>query len=210
MKKIIILVFSLILIVGGCKDNKSQKIPKKDNPTDISSANSPINPYNLDKYMFRDDIQYVDLRSPKMILQDGYVAGFSFIPFYSIIASFKSEKTLYKMKGVEIGDDYFDPGSVGGFVAQYEESERIINNLFSKDKPIFFISQAGSEAGYVINLLIQLGYDGDLLYNVGGVSNSEGVASYNSISTNKYYVKGPGNLDVVATYDFTSKLTPIE
>lgn len=207
MKKIVMIFMSLILCFSGCKSNNDnlKKIPLKITANDISSSNSPINSYNLDEYMFRDDVQYVDLRSPYMILQDGYVAGFEFIPFYSIIASFTSDKTLYRMKAV--GDA--DPGYVGGFVAQYQESERIVKELFKQDKPIFFISQAGSESGYIINLLIQLGYDGNLLYNVGGVSNSEGIASYSSIKTNKYFVQGTGNLDVKVDYGFTDRLTPI-
>ena len=209
MKNIVVsAILTLALIFTGCnkQNNDLKKIPLKDNEYDISSVNSPINPYNLDEYMFRKDIQYVDLRSPRMILEEGYVAGFEFIPFYSIIGSFTSDRTLYRMKSV----GNVSPGEVGGFIAQYEESERIIKELFNQDKPIFFISQAGSESGYVINLLLQLGYDGNLLYNVGGVSNSEGVASYKSITTNKYYVAGPGNFDVVTTYNFVDRLTPIK
>ena len=207
MKKIIAVFMLGMMCLSGCKSNNEnlKKIPLKETSNDISSSNSPINSHNLDEFMFREDVQYVDLRSSYMILQDGYVAGFEFIPFYSIIASFTSSKTLYRMKSV--GDA--DPGHVGGFVAQYEESERIIKELFRQDKPIFLISQAGSESGYVINLLIQLGYDGNLLYNVGGVSNGEGIASYSSIKTNKYFVQGTGNLDVKVDYGFTDRLTPI-
>lgn len=201
------------LCLSGCKNDDGEtlkKIPLKDNPNDISSLNSPINSYNLDEYMFRDDIQYVDLRSPYMVLQEGYVAGFEFIPFYALIASFNSDKTLFKMKATyDENNNFIAAGQVGGFVAQYEESTSIIKGLFKKDRPIFLISQGGSESGYVINLLIQLGYDGNLLYNVGGVSNSEGVASYRSISTNKYFVEGTGNLDVKVDYGFTDRLTPI-
>jgi len=61
----------------------------------------------------------------------------------------------------------------------------------------------------MINLLIQLGYNSKLLYNVGGVSNSEGVASYRSIETNKYYVSGIGDFGVDVSYDYFENLTPI-
>jgi hypothetical protein len=77
------------------------------------------------------------------------------------------------------------PGQVGGFVPQYEQSKNIITSLFEKDKYIFLISQGGSESSYVINLLVQLGYDASLLYNVGGITNGEGIKSYKSIETNK-------------------------
>ena len=101
-------------------------------------------------------------------------------------------------------------GQVGGFVAQFEESEAIVNQLFSKSKKIFIISQAGSESAYLINLLIQLGYDGNLLYNVGGVTGSPGVTAYVDLEDNQYYIKGTGNYNVSSYYGILNELTPIE
>jgi len=210
-------MFILSFCFVGCNDESNNneaielEIPSKHNPIDSASRTSPVNSHNLDEYMFRDDVQYVDLRNPEMILQDGYVAGFSFIPYYSVIASFNAKECLYQMKTVidEEGNRY-PAGQVGGFVAQYEESEILMKSLFAKDKYIFIISQGGSEASYLIKLLLQLGYDGNLLYNVGGVSNGEGIASYKSIETNKYFVSGSGNLDVTTQYAFTDDLTPLE
>ena len=71
------------------------------------------------------------------------------------------------------------------------------------------ISQAGSESAYMINLLIQLGYDGNLLYNVGGVRNSEGPKPYKDVASNKYYVEGHSGFNPSVSYDFVSDLTPI-
>ena len=76
-------------------------------------------------------------------------------------------------------------------------------------KYIFLISQGGSESAYVINLLLQLGYDGNLLYNVGGVSNSEGPTPYKDVEGNKYYVEGHSGFNPSVSYDFVSDLTPI-
>ena len=207
-------LLSLIICLifgGGCKNNGSHDvIPSKVSVTDNAANTSPINSKNLDYYMFRDDVQYIDLRSGKMILEEGYVSGFKFVPYYSIIASFAEKTTLYQMKTtVDSEGKTHSAGQVGGFVAQYEESESIINSLFDKNKYIFLISQGGSESAYLINLLIQLGYNGNLLYNVGGVSNSEGVTPYRDIKTNKYYVSGIGNYGVTAKYDFFEDLTPI-
>jgi len=198
----------LTITLTGCKNDS---IPSKVNSYDNSVINSPINTLNLDKYMFRDDVQYVDLRSSKMILEEGYVAGFEFIPFYSIIASFDADVTLYQMIRTEDEQgNYISAGQVGGFVAQYEESKMIVESLFSKEKYIFFISQAGSESAYMINLLIQLGYDGNLLYNVGGVSGSEGIKSYKDVTSNKYYVSGHNGFNPMVTYKYLDELTPIE
>ena len=100
-------------------------------------------------------------------------------------------------------------GQVGGFVPQYLESEQLVKNLFSRDKYIFLISQGGSEGSYLIKLLLQLGYDGEKIYNVGGVSHNEGIASYKSIKSNKYYVEGNGTWKAKIDYDYLSDLTPI-
>jgi len=212
MKKVLIMVMICLMFVGGCKkdNNNDNAIPSKISKTDNAANSSPINSSNLDNYMFRDDVQYIDLRSGSMILEEGYVAGFQFVPYYSIIASFSPNSTLYQMKSTvdSEGESHY-AGQIGGFVAQYEESESIIKSLFDRNKYIFLLSQGGSESAYVINLLIQLGYDGNLLYNVGGVSNSEGIASYKSVDTNKYYISGIGDYGVTTTYDFLEELTPI-
>lgn len=214
MKKVLIGIMVLIaFIANGCKnkDDNYSEIPSKISANDNSPITSPINTINLDNYMFREDVQYIDLRATTMVVEEGYVAGFEFIPFVSIIASFEEQEALYQMKRVIDSEGKIHAaGQIGGFVAQYEESENVINSIFDKNKYIFLISQGGSEGAYVINLLIQLGYDGDLLYNVGGVSNSEGVESYRSIENNKYYVNGQGNyFDVSIEYNFLKDLTPI-
>ena len=212
LKKFILIL--LVLLITGCNKEsvtESSQIPLKINSTDNNPITSPINTLNLDKFMFRGDVQYVDLRSSRMVLEEGYVAGFEFIPFYNIVASFSENNALYQMKRTtdSAGNVYF-AGEIGGFVAQFEESQTVIETLFDKNKYIFFISQGGTECGYMINLLIQLGYNAELLYNIGGVSNSEGVASYRSIETNKYYVSGVGDFGVDVSYDYFGNLTPIE
>ena len=214
MKKTLILLVVFLLI--GCKNTSdgtnsdSKSLPPKISASDSGAQTSPINSSNLDNYMFREDVQYVDLRSAKMILEEGYVAGFEFIPYYSIIASFSEYDALFQMKTV-IGEDgtRYPAGQVGGFVPQYLESEQLVKNLFSRDKYIFLISQGGSEGSYLIKLLLQLGYDGEKIYNVGGVSHNEGIASYKSIKSNKYYVEGNGTWKAKIDYDYLSDLTPI-
>lgn len=207
------LLVTALLWGCSCKDNDNSviKIPAKISPTSTSPLQSPVNTKNIDSYMFRDDVQYVDLRSSEMILEEGYIAGFEFVPFYDIIASFSKGETLYQMKNITQDDgSTIAAGQIGGFIAQYEESNRIIKSLFDEDKYIFFVSQGGSESSYIINLLIQLGYNGNLLYNIGGVMNTESVPSYSSIQTNKYFVEGQGNLDVSINYNLIEGLTRIE
>ena len=209
MKKILIFIITIFIVTScNCKNNEEsheKNIPVKEISSDTAALTSPVNTLNLDEYMFREDVQYVDVRTLDDINQDGYIAGFQFIPFYSLIGSFLPNESLYQMKNV----GNIAAGQIGGFVAQYEEAESIINQLFSKNKYIFIVSQAGSESAYLINLLIQLGYDGDLLYNVGGVTGSPGVTAYKDVEGSKYYVSGIGNYQLSISYDLFNELTPI-
>lgn len=210
MKKIVAIIAIFICLICGCNKDSYDNIPSKINASDNDQVTSPVNTKNIDNYMFRKDVQYVDLRNAESIINDGYIAGFEFIPYYSVIASFSEYDALFQMKSLTDGQgNTIYPGQVGGFVAQYEESERMIEELFSKDRYIFLISVGGSESAYLINLLIQLGYDGNLLYNIGGVSNNDGLESYVNIKTNKYYVSGHPGIEASVCYDFLSNLTPI-
>lgn len=210
MKKFLSLFILFLFLVPGCSNKGYKDIPPKTKHTDNDAMISPINTKNIDEYMFRDDVQYVDLRNSESILNDGYIAGFEFIPYYSIIASFSEHDALFQMKSTKDSDGKtIHAGQVGGFIAQYEESEKMIENLFSKEKYIFLISVGGSESAYLINLLIQLGYNGELLYNVGGVSNNDGVESYTNISSNRYYVKGHPGIQASVEYGLLGTLTPI-
>ena len=144
MKKILSLILFLIVFISGCNckndDSKVLTIPSKKIAEDTSTITSPINAVNLDKYLFRDDVQYIDLRYIDDILRDGYIAGFQFLPFHSLIASFGNPGTLYNMKDVkDENGNWVYAGQVGGFYPQYEESERIIKHLFDETKNIFFV-----------------------------------------------------------------------
>ena len=213
MKKTLITLLMLMGLCSGCNcssKDKIRNIPKKENSTDVATFQSPINADDLDKYLFRDDVQYVDLREMSFVVSSGYIAGFEFIPYHSLIASFSGENTLYKMVNkYDENGKLINAGTIGGFEPQYEESLQIIKTLFDEDKYIFFVSQAGSEGSYMINLLIQLGYDGNKLYNICGVVGTEGVASYLSAGNKKYFIEGNTSLKVNASYSLKSNLTPI-
>ena len=75
MKKIFGIILIGFVLLAGCKNDneKLQEIPSKLSATDTSSPTSPINSRNLDSYMFREDVQYIDLRSSRMVLEEGYV-----------------------------------------------------------------------------------------------------------------------------------------
>ena len=227
MKKIAVLVISIILLIACTKDpikeeeslnhnseiaEKELELPIKSNPNSVLMSESPITPINIDNYLFRDDCVYIDLRDPNQFYLEGSIAGFINIPFYGYIANFNfDENALYTMtKNVE-GDEQILLGSVGSFVANYLESDLLIKDIVPRDKKIIVISTAGVEASYFISLLIQLGYDGSNLYNAGSFSNGiSGVPAYRLYEGAKYLVKPNPLYDTNIKYTWSIDFTRVE
>ena len=213
MKRKLFIIVCLLLV--GCTGNKYEFIPEKLNSSGVGIDDSSVTTLNLDNYLFRKDTIYVDLRPYSWSLRDGYIAGFSFYPFYDLFASRKdSDARLYTMSNVTLDDGTtVQGGQVGSFIPNYVESEQFINDLFPKDKYIFAISQSGLECTYFLSLLIQLGYDASKLYNVGGFSNSTGFdnIAYIDLENPKYLVQGNPYLDneIHESFNFNENLTPI-
>lgn len=214
MKKVIFLI-ACLLLVGCVNKNPYENVPDKININGVGIDDSSVTTLNIDNYLFREDSIYVDLRPYSWVIKDGHIAGFSFYPFYEMIASRKSsDARLFTMSKVELEDGSEIPGgAVGTFTPNYVESEEFINDLFPKDKYIFAISQSGLECTYFLSLLLQLGYDGCKLYNVGGFGVGTGFdnIAYTNIDNPKYLVAG--NINVSNSEDinlnFNKNLTPI-
>ena len=222
MKKIILIILSTVLFLTGCNNSASENdfngIPQKINLEGTAIEDSSVNTRNIDNYLFRDDVIYVDLRSYAEIAKEGHIAGFSFYPFYDLIATIDgakdSQKNLIDNRLFKMKNEAGKLGSVGNFIPTYEESEFILNDLFPKDKYIFSITISCNEAIYFLNLLKQYGYDSSKLYNIGGFSLNTGFENkaYKNIDNPKYLV--PGNFYVQSvgqsvTFDFMKGLTPI-
>ena len=227
MKKMLLIV-SFCLVLGGCSSNTtsngdvtvdvpvpeiSNELPVKENPNSTSPLDSPITVTNIDEFLFRNDTFYVDTRDASQIVEEGFIAGFTNIPFYEVLVSLKQkDQVLFTMKKMtdDNGKVTVLLGDVGSFVPNYKESEQIIKEIFPKDKNIIFFSTAGVEATYLMNLLIQLGYDSSKLYNAGHFSNSMGKnVAYREYKDAKYYVEGIQSYKVTYTVDW-GELTKIE
>ncbi|HOP65897.1 MAG TPA: hypothetical protein PLX66_02635, partial [Bacilli bacterium] len=80
----------------------------------------------------------------------------------------------------------------GEYIANYEESMEFLEYYFPKDKNIFLMCGGGGYAGMMKTMLIDLGWDENKIYNVGGY----------------WYYEGENNLviketsDDKVTYDF--------
>ncbi|MGN1404666.1 MAG: rhodanese-like domain-containing protein [Erysipelotrichaceae bacterium] len=217
MKKILICI--ILFIMCGCtvKEKEITVVEKTDNevislPVKTGDSNnmsdSPINPKNLDDYLFREDCFYVDTRDPKQFYEEGSVAGFVNIPFYGYICDFK-KGTGSLFTFTKVSDEILlgDPGS---FIASYEESEEIIKSIFPMDKNIIVIATAGVESCYLLNLLVQLGYDSDKLYNAGSFTTGMGDdIAYVSYKDAKYLIR-PVYLDDTDIFYSFEGLTPVE
>ena len=210
-KKIIIisLIIFLVLLIAGIviyfllpKGEKLLPLPKPEISNGARGElgiDKNINEATIDKYLFRSDSVYRDMR----MLEDpgnyekiggdrflsGYIDGFEVIPLPYIIP----------VTGLpeEVGETY--QGNTlfyndnGKFVANYEESMSIIEKIFPKDKVIFLMCGGGGYAGMTKNFLVSLGWDENKIYNVGGYWYYEGK---HNISTRKK-IKG------VMSYDFS-------
>lgn len=141
----IVLIQTIFLV--GCSQGKTDKIEIKNG--DI------ITMENVDDYMFRDDVQYVDLRNFDSRFLDGFIYSFESIPFYDYL-------------------DYraFDRNDTYVFEPSHIISERQIERFFDKDKTIFLYADGCVRSGYILDLLTYLGYDS--VFTLGGFFNYEG------------------------------------
>lgn len=149
---------------------------------------SSINAENLQDYLGRDDVVYIDLRDYSDFSQK-HLRNFESIPFFAYIWN-KEANTDTSMIQL-YGGDPTDP------VAVYNESDELLNELFPKDKTIFLMCQSGGRVVHMMNILAAKGYDMSKIYNVGG------MGQYTSKGLDPYVVDTP-ELKVEATYSTES------
>ena len=189
------------------KDDKKENVLKELPKPEVTGGSrgelgidKNINESTIDDYLNRPDSVYRDMR----MLEDpanyeaiggdrylsGYIKGFEVVPLPYIIP----------VEGLpsEVGETYTGTtlfrNENGTYIANYEESMSIIEELFPKDKVIFLMCGGGGYGGMMRNFLISLGWDENKIYNIGG----------------HWYYKGKNNVEVKkvingeVTYDFDS------
>lgn len=134
-----------------------------------------VNTDTIDKYLFRADSVYRDMR---MLIDpanyeaiggdrylSGFVAGFEAVPL-PLIAPVNH--TLPP----EVGESYSGPTLFAveneHYVPLYKESLAIINFLFPKDKNVLLMCGGAGYAGMMRDILLDLGWDANKIYNTGG------------------------------------------
>ena len=179
MKKCIPLLLILALILAGCgAPKKPAALPTAQ--TDENSqfgVDKNINMETIDQYLFREDVAYRDVRmlfDPADYAAIGgeadltrTIEGFKIVP-YPYLATLAH----LPVEGAYNGECLFTvewtaEGEVASAEANYRESMMILEELFPKDKAIFLMCGGGGYAQMTKELLVFLGWEETLLYNIG-------------------------------------------
>ena len=179
MKKILSLICIPALMLSlGCMAFADALPASEPDETNMFGVDKNINMETLDQYLGRDDVAYRDVRmlfDPADYAAIGgnadlasTVEGFRIVP-YPYLATLSA----LPVAGAYDGDTLYtltwnEDGSIATATANYEESMLVLEDLFPKDKAIFLMCGGGGYAGMTKSLLIFLGWDPALLYNVGG------------------------------------------
>lgn len=126
----------------------------------FAAACSGVGVANLEKFLNRDDVIYIDLRDYKDYAPKHF-KNFEVVPYFAYIfnATANTDTTMVQLFG----------GTPTEPVAVYNESVAILNALFPKDKTIFLMCQSGGRVVSMMQILAANGYDMSKIYNVGGV-----------------------------------------
>ena len=141
----IVLIQTIFMV--GCVQNNEEIIEIK--------SDDLITMENLDDYMFRDDVQYVDLRNFDSRFRSGFIYSFEVIPFFDYL----------DFRAFNRSDTYeFDPSHI--------INENQILRLFDKDKSIFLYADGCIRSGYIKEVLSYLEYEN--VFVLGGFYEYEG------------------------------------
>lgn len=159
-------------------------------------ACSSINTENLMNFMGRDDVFYIDLRDYNDYSKKHF-RNFEAIPFFAWIwnAEAANDSSLIQLYG----------GTPTEPIPVYEESDKLLEVLFPKDKTLFIICQSGGRVEMLMNILAARGWDMSKIYNIGG------MAQYTAPEYREYITDMPEFI-IDATYNFEglTRITPAE
>ncbi len=189
MKKLLIFIvaLSLTFTLAGCTTEKIVEV-EVEVPAELPEIPAVVNMANLDDYLGRPDVQYVDLRNFDDKMASGYIAGFEFIPFFDYL---EYEGILVRQTGWT-------------FTADDIKIAAGLETLFNPDKTIFLMCGSGTRAGYVLAALESLGYDN--VINVGGIGTYLEGDAINAVPGDDVYTinmdkKGPFTPGTYFGYD---------
>jgi hypothetical protein len=153
--------FLLVLIVSVLTSCSQENTLKK------IQIDDEITMENLDDYMLRQDVQYVDLRNFDAKFAAGYIDGFEMIPFFDYLDNRAFDRNhTYQ----------FDPDQL--------LNTDILTTYFKEDKAIFLYADGCIRANYVRDVLLYLGYE--KVFTLGGYFEYDGA--YNILGDARYEI----------------------
>jgi len=178
MKKLLPILTVLVILLSACGGTSSKPLPAPEVDTESQfGVDKNINMTTIDAYVGRDDVIYRDVRmlfDPADYASiDGdadlsrTIKGFKVVP-YPYLATLGALPVANAYAGKTLFDVTWNAdGTIAAVSENYRESMLILEELFPKDKPIFLMCGGGGYAGMTKSLLMYLGWDEALLYNIG-------------------------------------------
>ena len=173
-----VLTLAAVLSLSACQEGSGSLPPPETDASSEFGVDVNINMETIDQYLDREDVAYRDVRmlfDPADYAAIGgeadlsrTIRGFRVVP-YPYIATLSA----LPVGGAYAGDTLFtvewnSDGTIASVRENYQESMLVLEDLFPRDKAIFLMCGGGGYAGMMKTLLLELGWDEDLLYNIGG------------------------------------------
>ena len=184
MKRIIPIILIALMLLCACgtaaaPENTTEPLPAPEVDTESQfGVDKNINMTTIDSYLGREDVAYRDVRmlfDPADYASIGgdadlskTITGFKVVP-YPYLGTLGSLPVANAYEGDTLFTVEWNPdGTIASVTENYKESMMILQELFPKDTAIFLMCGGGGYAGMTKTLLIYLGWDENLLYNIGG------------------------------------------
>ncbi|MBN1242214.1 MAG: rhodanese-like domain-containing protein [Spirochaetales bacterium] len=160
MKKTAIILALVALVLASCATAGPALAAVPAPVASAAAKDSPITMANLDAFLFRSDVQVVDLRNFEEYFNSGYVRGAEIIPFFQYL------DTRMATRGTVDGKASWD-ASLATVNAAFP-----LSNYFVPGKTIVLFCASGTRAAYVKTLLEKAGYT---VFNAGGFKDYAGA-----------------------------------
>ncbi len=158
--------------------------PAEPDPSDQFGVDLNINMTTIDAWLGRPDVSYRDMRlifDPARwedVDEDPYASrvlpGFKMVPFPYLATMAPIPVTDYYEGDTLFTCEWSDEGELVGVKSNYRESMTILRELFPRDEALFLCCGGAGYASFTKKLLLYLGWDETLVYNVGGMWYYEG------------------------------------
>lgn len=169
--------------------------PETERGTDVN-----VNMATLDQYLGRPDVAYRDVRHLYATDEAGNavvdlattVEGFKIVPYIKLAPMGADSVAGDELFSLEWDAD----GNIVAATPNYAESELVLRDLFPQDKAVFLMCTSGGRASMAKNLLLFLGWNPELVYNIGGQKDYAGKHTLEIVS----YPVRRGGEDIYAVW----------